>query len=78
VHLIGHEHEGGGEVDDVVSATAVEHVVIEALVLEKHALGDTVPVELSKLHAEGHGGHNDKKNIRVTAHFLQFSSAPLM
>jgi hypothetical protein len=61
-HLIGHEHEGGGEVDDVVGAIAVEHVVVEALVLEQHTLRNAVPAQQSKAHAGGGREHSGRRN----------------
>ena len=36
--LVGHQHEGGREVNDIVRATAVECVVVEALMLDLHLL----------------------------------------
>ncbi len=41
--LVGQEHEGGREVDDVVSVR-FELVVIEAFVFDEHALRQAVPV----------------------------------
>ncbi len=48
--------------DDVVGAIAVEHVVVEALVLEQHALRNAVPAQQSKAHAEGGQEHNGRRN----------------
>jgi hypothetical protein len=36
--LVGHQHEGGREVNYVVRAIAVECVVVEAFMLDQHSL----------------------------------------
>jgi hypothetical protein len=40
--LVGHQHEGGREVNDIVSALAVECVVVEAFMLDLHSLSKAV------------------------------------
>jgi hypothetical protein len=57
---------------DVVGASAVEHVVVEAFVFELHPLSNAVTVMASKFNSK------NCMSDRGGPHLLQFCSAPLM